>query len=101
MLEPEEVSAMLRLKELGWGTRRIARGLSRNTVRGYIATGGSRSHKRFYGEQVRLKERLTRHRGNADVNWQLRRGSSVTTVERRCGFSPVSRSTTIGTPSPA
>ena len=54
MLEPEEVSAMLRLKELGWGTRRIAGGLgtSRNTVRGYIATGGSRSHKRFYGEQV-------------------------------------------------
>jgi hypothetical protein len=73
MLEPEEVSAMLRLKELGWGTRRIARGLSRNTVRGYIATGGSRSHKRLYGEQVWLKERLIRHRGNADVSWQLRR----------------------------
>src|SRR5258705_9364613 len=42
MLEPEEVSAMLRLKELGWGTRRIARelGISRNTVRGCIAAGG-------------------------------------------------------------
>ena len=36
LLEPEEVSAMLRLKELGWGTRRIARelGISRNTVMG-------------------------------------------------------------------
>ena len=35
MLEPEEVSAMLRLNELGWGTKRIARelGISRNTVR--------------------------------------------------------------------
>jgi transposase len=75
MLEPEEVSAMLRLKELGWGTRRIARelGISRNTVRGYIAAGGWTSyrqpvrHKRLDGEQVWLKERLIRHRGNADV----------------------------------
>jgi hypothetical protein len=34
MLEPEEVSAMLRLNELEWGTKRIARELriSRNTV---------------------------------------------------------------------
>ena len=27
MLEPEEVSAMLRLNELGWGAKRIARNL--------------------------------------------------------------------------
>ena len=42
MLEPDEVSAMLRLKELGWGAKRIARELevSRNTVRDYIAAGG-------------------------------------------------------------
>jgi orotate phosphoribosyltransferase-like protein len=42
MLEPEEVSAMLRLKELGWGAKRIARELrvSRNTVKDYIAAGG-------------------------------------------------------------
>jgi DNA-binding NarL/FixJ family response regulator len=42
MLAPEEVSAMLRLRELGWGTRRIARelGVSRNTVKGYIEAGG-------------------------------------------------------------
>ena len=42
MLEPEEVSAMLRLKELGWGAKRIARelGVSRNTVKDYIAAGG-------------------------------------------------------------
>jgi hypothetical protein len=29
MLEPEEVSAMLRLNELGWGTKRIARELGK------------------------------------------------------------------------
>jgi DNA-binding NarL/FixJ family response regulator len=42
MLEREEVSAMLRLNELGWGSKRIARelGISRNTVKDYIAAGG-------------------------------------------------------------
>ena len=42
MLEPEDVSAMLRLNELGWGAKRIARelGVSRNTVKDYIAAGG-------------------------------------------------------------
>ena len=39
MLEPEEVSAILRLNELGWGAKRIARelGIGRNTARDYIA----------------------------------------------------------------
>ena len=34
MLEPEEVSAILRLNELGWGAKRIAQelGISRNTA---------------------------------------------------------------------
>src|SRR5262249_45621580 len=42
MLEPEEVSAVLRLNELGWGAKRIARelGISRNTAKDYIAAGG-------------------------------------------------------------
>jgi hypothetical protein len=42
MREPEEVSAMLKLHELGWGTRRIARelGVSRNSVKRYLAEGG-------------------------------------------------------------
>src|SRR6476661_6463307 len=111
MLEPEEVSAMLRLKELGWGTRRIARelGISRNTVRGYIAAGGWTSHrqpvrhKRLDGEQVWLKERLIRHRGNADV---IRQELAAEKGIRDNGgaalrISLVSRSTTMGTPSPA
>jgi transposase len=75
MLEPEEVSSMLRLKELGWGTRRIARefGVSRNTVKTYIEAGGWRSYqqpartKRLDGQEAWLKERFSRHRGNADV----------------------------------
>jgi hypothetical protein len=46
MLEPDEVSAILRLNELGWGSKRIARelGISGNTVKDYVA--GSRSAKR-------------------------------------------------------
>ena len=42
MLEPEAVVAILRLKELGWGSKRIARelGVSRTTVRDYVAAGG-------------------------------------------------------------
>ena len=35
MLEPEEVSAILRLNELGWGAKRNSRelGISRNTAK--------------------------------------------------------------------
>ena len=42
MLEPEAVSAILRLRELGWGSKRISRelGISRNTVKEYLAAGG-------------------------------------------------------------
>lgn len=75
MLEPEEVSAILRLKELGWGAKRIARelGISRNTARDYIAAGGWRPYrqprrkKALEGHEGWLRERLRRHRGNADV----------------------------------
>jgi transposase len=75
MLEPGAVSALLRLKELGFGTRRIARtlGISRNTVKGYIEAGGWRPYKqpwrrkRLDGHESWLRERFERHRGNADV----------------------------------
>lgn len=42
MQTPEEVAAMLRLKGLGWGIKRIARelGCSHMTVRHYVAQGG-------------------------------------------------------------
>jgi predicted transcriptional regulator len=47
MLEPEAVSALVRLNALGWGTRRIARelGISRNTVKRYVAAGGALSYR--------------------------------------------------------
>ena len=42
MRAPDEVAAMLRLRTLGWGTRRIAAevGCDRETVRRYITSGG-------------------------------------------------------------
>jgi transposase len=75
MLEPETVAAMLRLNELGWGTKRIARelGASRGTVKRYLAAGGwrpfrrPRRTKRLDGLEDWLAERFWRHRGNADV----------------------------------
>jgi transposase len=75
MLEPAAVSALLRLRELGFGTRRIARtlGISRNTVKSYIDAGGWRPYKqparrkRLDGQESWLRERFERHRGNADV----------------------------------
>ena len=46
MQTPDEVAAMLRLKALGWGIKRIARelGCSHMTVRHYVAQGGSNSN---------------------------------------------------------
>jgi hypothetical protein len=75
MLEPGAVSALLRLKELGFGTRRVARtlGISRNTVKSHIEAGGWRAYKQparrkiLDGRESWLRERFERHRGNADV----------------------------------
>ncbi|HET6518602.1 MAG TPA: IS21 family transposase [Geminicoccaceae bacterium] len=75
MLEPEAVAAILRLKELGWGSKRIARelGVSRTTVRDYVAAGGWTPYrppvrrKALDGQDPWLRERFRRHRGNADV----------------------------------
>jgi transposase len=75
MKAPEDVSAMLRLKALGWGSKRIAAelGCSRNTVRHWLAEGDwrpcaspSRS-KKLDGLAEWLRERFHRHAGNADV----------------------------------
>jgi hypothetical protein len=76
MREPEEVSAILRLNELGWDSKRIARelGISRNTVKDYIAAGGWTPYrqpprkKALDGQATWLAERLRRHHGNADVS---------------------------------
>ncbi len=66
MLEPEVVAAMVRLKELGWGTKRIARelGANRGTVKRYLAAGGwqpfksPERRKRLDGLEDWLKERF-------------------------------------------
>jgi transposase len=95
MKAPDDVSAMLRLKALGWGSRRIAAelGCSRNTVRHWLERGEwrpcaspSRS-KKLDGLSEWLRERFHRHAGNADVVRQelaREKGVSVSlrTVER-------------------
>jgi transposase len=75
MKAPDDVSAMLRLKALGWGSKRIAAelGCSRNTVRHWLSAGDWRGcsspsrSKKLDGLSVWLSERFRRHTGNADV----------------------------------
>lgn len=95
MREPDEVTAMLRLHRLGWGTRRIAGalGCSRTTVQRYLSTGEWHPYRRTERPRLLdphktwLTERFTRHHGNADVVRQdLARERGVTvslrTIER-------------------
>lgn len=75
MKEPDEVSAMLRLKALGWGARRIAAelGCSRTTVRRWLKEGAWRRplpparSRGLEGLEAWIEERFRRHAGNADV----------------------------------
>src|SRR4051812_48662200 len=96
MRTPDEVAAMLRLKALGWGIKRIARelGCSHMTVRRYVAQGGYVPYRRPVGRpralaglEEWLAGRFRRHRGNADVVRQELLaehaiGVSLRTVER-------------------
>src|SRR5829696_6124366 len=95
MRTPEEVAAMVRLRELGWGTRRIAveLGCDRETVRRYLAAGGWAPYRTpelpgaLAGHGAWLAERFRRHRGNAHVVRQelaaeLGIAVSLRTVER-------------------
>jgi transposase len=95
METPEDVAAMLRLHALGWGTNRIAAelGASRNTVRRYVRQGGWQPYKKpersraLEEHSAWLRERLLKHRGNADVVHQeleKEKGVSVSlrTVQR-------------------
>src|SRR3954471_17903236 len=75
MLQADEVVAMLRLHELGWGAKRLSKefGCARNTVRRYLREGGVAPFKKpvrrssFDGLDDWLRERFFRHGGNADV----------------------------------
>src|SRR5262249_26087889 len=95
MQTPEEVAAMLRLKALGWGVRRIAGelGCSHMTVRRYLAKGGwvayrGRGRRRtLSGLEDWVAERFRRHAGHADVVRQGLEGEkeirlSLRTIER-------------------
>jgi transposase len=92
---PDEVAAMLRLHELGWGARRIAAelGCDRETVQRYVAAGGWAAYRglvrlgQLAGREAWIVERFRRHRGNADVVRQELAGEldihvSLRTVER-------------------
>ncbi len=75
MLQAEEVAAMLRLHELGWGAKRLSKefGCARNTVRRYLREGGAAAFRKparrtaFDGLDDWLRERFFQHGGNADV----------------------------------
>ncbi|MGY3387808.1 hypothetical protein ACVWW6_000399 [Bradyrhizobium sp. USDA 3311] len=75
MKTPDDVAEMMRLRACGWGVKRIARqlGCSHHTVKDYVAAGGVKPFKsperpkRLDGLEGWLRERLIRHRGDADV----------------------------------
>jgi transposase len=75
MRTPDEVAAMLRVKALGWGVRRIAAefGCSHVTVRRYLKADGwveyqaPRRAKVLDALEGWLAARFRQHRGNADV----------------------------------
>jgi transposase len=91
MKTPDDVAAMMRLKSLGWGAKRIARelGCSHHTVKGYLAAGGTRPFKSpqrprlLDGQEDWLRERFIRHRGNADVVRQDLKSEKGLAVSRR------------------
>ena len=91
MKTPDDVAEMLRLKACGWGLKRIARqlGCSHHTVKDYVAAGGVKPFKsperpkRLDGLEDWLRERLIRHRGNADVVRQDLLAEKGVAVSRR------------------
>jgi hypothetical protein len=95
MRTPDEVAAIVRLRALGWGTRRIAGalGCNRETVQRYLSAGGwtvYRAPERaevLAGHLAWIAEQFRRHHGNADVVRQelateLGVVTSLRTVER-------------------
>jgi transposase len=75
MQTPDDVAAMVRLHELGWGAKKIARemGISKNTVKHYLRQGGWSAYrtpvrsKALDGVEPWLQQSLQQHGGNADV----------------------------------
>lgn len=75
MKTPEDVAVMLRLHQLGWGKKRIARelGISKTTVKRYVDHGGYQAYrqperrKTLDGKEEWLRKAFLQHRGNAEV----------------------------------
>ena len=95
MRTPDEVAAMVRLHNLGWGSKRISGelGISRNVVKRYLRAGGwigyrpPQRRRRLDGLAGWLADRFRQHGGNADVvrqDLQREHGIvvSLRTVER-------------------
>ena len=88
MLQAEEVAAMVRLRELGWGAKRLSKefGCARNTVRRYLRAGGAAPFRRperktaFDGLEDWLRERFFRHGGNAGGGGRWRHWHPVRTM---------------------
>lgn len=91
MKTPDDMAEMMRLRACGWGVKRIARqlGCSHHTVKDYVAAGGVKPFKsperpkRLDGLEGWLRERLIRHRGNADVVRQDLLAEKGVAVSRR------------------
>jgi hypothetical protein len=91
MKTPHDVAEMMRLRACGWGVKRIARqlGCSHHTVEDYVAAGGVKPFKsperkkQLDGLEGWLRERLIRHRGNADVVRQDLLAEKGVAVSRR------------------
>ena len=90
MGEPDGVVAMLRLRELGWRSRRIAAelGVSRTTVREYLAASvwlpfvhQVRSRK-LAGHEAWLCERFLQQRGRGAAGTGIREGRRRLPAER-------------------
>jgi len=86
MLAPDEVAAMVRLHDLGWGTKRIAGalGCSRNTVKRYLTAGG----------WAALRQPRRSRRPDGFEDWLAERPSTAATATwcaRICGASTASR----------
>ena len=77
MRVPDEVAAMARLRDLGWGTRRIAAelGCNRETVQRYLATGGWAPYRTPERRRGAYRARGVAGRPAASPSRQRRRGA--------------------------
>ena len=71
MKTPDDVVAIVRLHQLGWGTRRIAKelGIARSTVIHFVREGGWKPYKR--PDRVRCLQQVDGDRGAKQVAGEM------------------------------